>query len=138
MGWPKSLLFLKPWGYKECPEPPALETARKRVTAKNVMLLVLLVGLAFGAKYFGLPKSLVPLVEICPVLLVIVAIWGFWSHTRRYYRRLERIDFEACLECGYPLVGLSPKHHCPECGAPYEIADVKKTWKEALEWSRGR
>ncbi len=58
-------------------------------------------------------------------------------------RRLRRLaqeiiadNFERCLECGYPLKGLPDKHRCPECGEPYDIATVKKTWERYFEAQR--
>jgi predicted RNA-binding Zn-ribbon protein involved in translation (DUF1610 family) len=56
---------------------------------------------------------------------------------RRRLRRLEReiIDdeFGRCLECGYALKGLPDEHRCPECGEPYKMTMVKKTWERYFE-----
>lgn len=30
------------------------------------------------------------------------------------------------------MKGLPDEYHCPECGSPYEIEQVKRTWSEYL------
>ena len=52
--------------------------------------------------------------------------------TRRWRRRLMDLDYEACLNCAYPLKGLPSKHMCPECGAPYSLNHVKAMWVACL------
>jgi len=55
---------------------------------------------------------------------------------RRFEREILADNSERCLECGYPLKGLPDKHRCPECGEPYDIATVKKTWERYFEAQR--
>ncbi len=52
---------------------------------------------------------------------------------RRFAQEIIDDNLERCLECGYPLKGLPEKHRCPECGEPYNIAVVKKTWERYFE-----
>jgi len=69
--------------------------------------------------------------------LVITLFVGHRFFLRYYIRRFERkvrlADYALCLQCGYPLHGLPPSHHCPECGAAYELKAVRRVWGEVLD-----
>lgn len=71
-------------------------------------------------------------------LILIGGVCLFWFRARIAYSKLEKLNFEVCPNCEYPLKGLPPEHRCPECGAPYEIGRVRKTWKETLRWAQDR
>ena len=46
-----------------------------------------------------------------------------------FYRRLRRLDFQICLDCGYDLHGLPEAHVCPECSRPYELNELTEAWR---------
>jgi len=48
---------------------------------------------------------------------------------RRLEKEIQSNNLEHCLECGYPLKGLPAEHCCPECGEPYDIEVVRRTWE---------
>lgn len=48
---------------------------------------------------------------------------------RRLEKEIQSNNLEHCLECGYPLKGLPAEHRCPECGEPYDIEVVRRTWE---------
>jgi predicted RNA-binding Zn-ribbon protein involved in translation (DUF1610 family) len=52
---------------------------------------------------------------------------------RRFEREIITDDLQRCLACGYPLKGLPERHRCPECGEPYDMVFVRKTWASYLE-----
>jgi hypothetical protein len=60
------------------------------------------------------------------VLLLLVICWH-WSRCARTLKVVRAADRLACPECLYPL----PEDHgeCPECGRPYDAADVRATWE---------
>jgi len=47
-------------------------------------------------------------------------------------------DNNLCLICGYCPRYPPAKHIGPECGEPYDIAIVKKTWKQCFEAQRAK
>lgn len=51
-------------------------------------------------------------------------------------RRVEAIQFEACLECEYPLMGLPFRGQCPECGFEYDKNLLKSGWEEVWKTAR--
>ena len=56
---------------------------------------------------------------------------------RRLEKEIQSNNLEHCLECGYPLRGLPTEHRCPECGEPYDIAAVRRTWERYFEAQKG-
>ncbi len=84
-----------------------------------------------------LPSALLDEVGL---LLVFVMLGTMASITivlkvqkRRWRRKILTLNYEACLRCAYPLRGLPPKHVCPECGEPYDIQDVRRSWVRAFK-----
>ncbi|MEK6675238.1 MAG: hypothetical protein AABZ47_06235 [Planctomycetota bacterium] len=64
--------------------------------------------------------------------VVILAVWGGyeWHRRRRFPALLEQArQLLWCPGCRYSLRGLSPQGNCPECGKPYDHADVLERWK---------
>jgi hypothetical protein len=66
-------------------------------------------------------------------LLLLISIGGvgfaFW-HVGRIRRRVETYEFTLCLVCGYPLIGLARAGRCPECGASYEVENIRHEWEQ--------
>jgi Na+/melibiose symporter-like transporter len=65
------------------------------------------------------------------IFMVIVMSVQHWMW-RRLYLRVERSDSRLCLECGYDLRASGEAGICPECGTPFEIAEVRKRWDKYL------
>ncbi len=105
--------------------------ARSRSAAGWILSLAIVFGV-----FALLPEWATSYAQGLAVLMLLVGVWVFWLRTRLVYKKLERLNFEACLNCEYPLKGLPPKHRCPECGNPYEIEVVRGTWKNTLRWAR--
>jgi len=67
-------------------------------------------------------------------LIGLTAFWWFYSRKRR--RLMDRLfasDYGLCLRCAYDLTGLEPSHKCPECGAFYELTEVKTIWSQWVQ-----
>jgi hypothetical protein len=77
-------------------------------------------------------------------LLNLLALFCFLLvpvfYPRRAIRALRsevlRSDYKICLGCGYFLRGLPDEHVCPECGAPYEIAALRRAWQHWIAHRR--
>ncbi len=47
---------------------------------------------------------------------------------RRLARELEDPGFALCTECGYCLTGLGTEGRCPECGANFNLDELRRRW----------
>ena len=63
-----------------------------------------------------------------PLLLVSIVLE--YLYVRRIRKGVRDADYGVCLQCGFLLAGLPPKYKCPECGSPYDIEDVRATWRK--------
>lgn len=45
---------------------------------------------------------------------------------------VEEYNYQVCVECGYPLIGLPDNHLCPECGELYSFTALRHDWKRWL------
>jgi hypothetical protein len=73
---------------------------------------------------------IVPL-SVAPAALACALI-AFEIHrrTRRLWRLAREAHYQLCTSCGQSLQGLPSKHVCPECGAPYDLAEVQSEWEQ--------
>lgn len=65
---------------------------------------------------------------------MIVVLMSRWlgRASRSLAREALQSDCTLCPSSGCSLKGLPDEYHCPECGSPYEIEQVKRTWSEYL------
>ena len=54
--------------------------------------------------------------------------WISWN--RRIKQQVARGDADLCLHCLYPLAGLGPRGHCPECGKDFELTHLRAVWSK--------
>lgn len=71
----------------------------------------------------------------CVFQTVGTVLWVRWN--RRVSRDVQVHRGRVCLHCLYPLVQLSNRGNCPECGKPYDIAEVQAEWG-AFQQAHGR
>lgn len=66
--------------------------------------------------------------------IAIVAAVFILEARERAKLRIELTDHDQrlCLRCCYVLDGLSPTGVCPECGSPYDIAELRDGWRELI------
>ena len=95
------------------------------------LVQLLLPGNSWWAKSFD---------NLSPYIWVLVLIVCSIAAPRAMRQAIQRFEAEVrsshlqnCLQCGYSLKGLPDKHRCPECGEPYNIAVVKRTWERYFE-----
>ncbi len=74
-------------------------------------------------------------------LVAVLFAYGIWRHfgsgnVTRLCRQAAENDCCLCLHCGYSLRGLPAVHRCPECGATYDIEEVKQRWSACLATRR--
>lgn len=112
-------------------ERMASDNVRHRSPARWIPVLAIACVAAMLA-----PDSLAPYAQGIGGLILIVGVCVLLSRTGQVYTKLEKLDFEVCPNCEYPLKGLPAEHRCPECGAPYKIEQVRREWKEILDWVR--
>ena len=64
------------------------------------------------------------------ISLLVVAITGIASIVIHYsiMARVRRLNYIACPECRYSLVGMDRKGLCPECGDQYDVATLEQRW----------
>ncbi len=51
---------------------------------------------------------------------------------RKLARKLRAGDGKFCIHCGYNLNDLGETGNCPECGDPFEIAEVQNSWSRLM------
>ncbi|HVZ92949.1 MAG TPA: hypothetical protein VG797_00410 [Phycisphaerales bacterium] len=81
-----------------------------------------------------------------PIVVVVfaasfgAAFWYCHHLTQRWKRALQgdhdelaAKNYRICLDCRYDLGGLADAGVCPECGAPYSAASLKKSWRWTYE-----
>jgi uncharacterized OB-fold protein len=66
------------------------------------------------------------------VFLTARAVAAVREKTWSWRTRVEELDYEACLKCGYALKGLPARHRCPECGRKYDLYKVKLQWTRRI------
>lgn len=57
--------------------------------------------------------------------------WIFVAQTRQL-KSLERKKFLVCPGCAYSLENIGEKWVCPECGRPFDDADLRGAWSRAF------
>lgn len=110
----------------------------RRVVARSVghsrshrlfdAIMLLVVGLVI-LKRAELPWFAV---GACIASYVVAQILTTVCDSRRRRRVFEEVashKFESCIECRYPLRGLGLAGACPECSAPFDLAEISKFWK---------
>lgn len=65
---------------------------------------------------------------LCAIVLATISYWNIYA----VRRRLSDNDLLLCTNCGYSLLGLPTEGQCPECGAVYEVGNVRYIWGEFL------
>lgn len=88
----------------------------------------------FGSRFYYRPSYSGPVPEwintcfVISAISAIISLIGHLTHKLLWRRKALAANFELCLECGYFLNKLPIKHTCPECGTPYDLYVVKRTW----------
>lgn len=89
----------------------------------------------FGRRYLGPYPDWMHVTTMIAAASATLAFLGYAPHRLRWRRKTINAEYELCLECGFCLKGLPIKHICPECGTPYDLYVVKRTW---TAWVRER
>jgi len=97
------------------------------------LVLLIITGVA-AITFWGVKTQ--PYVVIAGVGMSVIG-YKAWKQfgagvVSRLCRQASEADYCLCLHCGYSLKGLPDDHRCPECGNPYNIADVKQQWTAYL------
>ena len=75
--------------------------------------------------------TIVPLIAVS--LANSVAMPVLLNRRSRHLRAAHRAaDGRICANCGHSLVGLDDTGTCPECGAPYRLADLRRRWRDVI------
>ncbi|NLE57177.1 MAG: zinc ribbon domain-containing protein [Planctomycetes bacterium] len=121
------------------PAPPVIAKAEKTQT----LLSMIIIGIMPLACIVG-PwlRKIGPYTHYLPwgiaILAAIDVLMLHWlgRASRSLARQAVQSEYAFCPACGYSLKGLPDEYRCPECGEPYDIAIVKKTWERYVETQR--
>lgn len=64
------------------------------------------------------------LLALCAIVLASISYWSVYV----VRCRLSENDLMLCTNCGYSLLNLPREGQCPECGAVYEVRNVRYIW----------
>lgn len=111
----------------------AVASLRRYCQIVVVVLAVLSLGLI---ALLGIRPSFVlhaPLLAKLFVLGFGISLAALTSRIIRLWKkRIAEIvvdrGFRFCVGCGYELSGLASEGRCPECGAQYEVSDLRNKW----------
>jgi predicted RNA-binding Zn-ribbon protein involved in translation (DUF1610 family) len=104
--------------------------ARRRRMAEAVALVLTLA--AISAAFSSGPTVLVLGAAVAAVGVAAISGIMLRRKSQRLIALVHANAFEHCLHCGYQLTGLPASHRCPECGADYELDDVREKWRMYL------
>jgi hypothetical protein len=103
--------------------------------AQRHLLVIGALTIAVGCIFFAIPsswnwaRSTALLVFLLGALALNCEAFRVRART---IRRARGLNYQLCIQCGYPLVGLPSSGHCPECGEPYHQETLPWTWER---WS---
>ena len=99
------------------------------VISAGVILMV--ASIVFGLVFLTSPWQIVPF--FVAVTFVNFGTQAFTGWRILHLRRLHcDADGRICPKCGHLLVGLEDEGTCPECGTPFNLADVKRQWQSII------
>lgn len=95
----------------------------------NGLSILMIVGLLlFPDRVIHAPLFL----KVAPLtaLLAVSVVARRWKSSSRksLFDELSKVDFRACLDCGYLLTGHPDSCNCPECGQSYNREEVERAW----------
>ena len=93
-------------------------TISLQVVALVLVLIDLKWGLIIASGYFAIYVAVMTL---------------FMVKAKRTKAQLLHNDFDLCLWCHYPMVGLPDRGRCAECGCGYDRQVAQKLFKEAFD-----
>ncbi|HPD28489.1 MAG TPA: hypothetical protein PLL20_00725 [Phycisphaerae bacterium] len=131
------VMFLPKSGPKGAPVPPPvikrLENRPQMVAGALLVFLFFLLNLLYFLHVDPVQHAHYAVYIVGGVFVICFLILP-WSRKEIVVllREAGANDCRLCLHCGYNLKGLPAQHRCPECGSPYEIEQVKRTWSEYL------
>ncbi|HYE61324.1 MAG TPA: hypothetical protein VD997_04955 [Phycisphaerales bacterium] len=83
---------------------------------------------------------LIPLMFVDRLLPVLDAVdeyvWygalpgGYVFYCWREVKRLKRLGYRVCFDCGYELGQLPDRGRCPECGGTYDIGAMRAEFED--------
>lgn len=84
-------------------------------------------------KWIGLGTGTLTVRTVIPIMVFIFVFFLLWlwivvRWEHRLLRSLRTYDYRLCARCAYPLAGRTGAVRCPECGAPCNIEELRKTW----------
>lgn len=102
----------------------------------RMFVLTVAIALLIVAVYTG--KSLlypIPGLLLGTFVLGDRALFGR-RRAKRLEAELEAIQYRRCPNCLYDLHGSYPQGRCPECGEPYDWAELPSRWTSILNHLR--